>query len=78
MAILPPALVRGGGAGRLPVRVIAKTGTDQYRMWNLALHELAEFLGELATDELLTLVFGPVIVRNMAEVHAFTANGLAG
>jgi hypothetical protein len=78
MASLPPALVWAGGAVRLPVRVIAKAGADQHRMLDLGLHELTEFLGELATDELLTVVFGPVIVHNVVQAHAFTANGLAG
>jgi hypothetical protein len=78
MRILPPALVRAGGAGDLPVRVIAKAAADRCRVLDLGLHELSEFLGEFAKDELLTLVFGPVVARNTAQAHAFIANGLAG
>ena len=78
MRILPAALVRAGGAGDLPVRVIAKAAADRCRVFDLGLDELDEFLGEFAKDELLTLVFGPVIARNAAQPHAFTANALAG
>jgi len=78
MRILPPALVRAGGAGDLPVRVIAKAAADRCRVLDLGLHELSEFLGEFAKDELLTLVFGPVFARGAVQAHAFTANGLAG
>ena len=77
MRILPPTLVRAGGAGDLPVRVIAKAAADRCRVLDLGLHELAEFLAEFGEDELLTLVFGPVIARSAAQAHAF-ANGLAG
>src|SRR5207253_2268976 len=38
----------------------------------------AELLRETGDDELLTLVFGPVVLRHPAHAHAFTANGLAG
>jgi len=78
MHILPPALIRPDGIGDLPVRVIAKTGGDRYRAFDVGLHELAEFIGQFDDDEPLTLVFGPVVIRSPAQAHAFTANGLAG
>ncbi len=78
MRILPPALVQAGGAGDLPVRVIAKAAADRCRVLDVGLHEFAEFLGEFNGDELLTIVFGPVIARNAVQAHAFIANGLAG
>jgi hypothetical protein len=77
MRILPPALVRGG-AGNSPVRVIAKAAADRCSVLDVGLCELAEFLGEFGKDELLTLIFGPVLGRNAAQAHAFTFNGLAG
>jgi hypothetical protein len=76
--ILPPALVRANGIGDPPVRVIAKTGGERYHAVDVGLHELPEFLGEIGGDELLTLVFAPVVIRSAAQAHAFTANGLAG
>jgi hypothetical protein len=76
--ILPPALARANGAGDAPVRVIAKTVGERYRVIDVGLDELAELIGEFGEDELLTLVFGPVVIRSAAQAHAFTANGLAG
>jgi len=58
--------------------VIAKAAADRCRVLDLGLHELSEFLGEFGKDELLTLVFGPVVARNTAQASAFIANGLAG
>ena len=78
MHILPPALIRPDGIGDLPVRVIEKASGDRYRAFDVGLHELAEFIGQFDGDELLTLVFGPVVIRSPAQAHAFTANGLAG
>ncbi|MGC2200667.1 MAG: hypothetical protein WA633_11055, partial [Stellaceae bacterium] len=78
MRILPPALLRAGGAGDLPVRVIAKAAGDRCRVLDVGLDELAEFLTEFGEDELLTLVFGPVTARNAAQAHAFAAHAVAG
>ncbi len=76
--ILPPVLVRASRTSDLPVRVIAKTGADRYRVSDVGLHELGEFIGEFGADELLTLIFEPVAPHRPAPAHAFTANGLAG
>jgi hypothetical protein len=76
MGILPPALARAGGD--LPVRVIAKAAADRCRIVDLVLPELAEFLSEFGNDELLTLIYGPLVARGAAQAHAFATNGLAG
>ena len=78
MHILPPALARANGVGDPPVQVIAKTGDGRYRVIDVGVDELAELIAEFGEDELLTLVFGPVVIRSAAQAHAFTANGLAG
>src|SRR5215469_7871635 len=76
--VLPPALVRAGVAGDLPIRVIAKAAADRRRMLDVGLPELAEIPGELGDDELLTLVFGPFFTGRGAQPSAFAVNGLAG
>jgi hypothetical protein len=72
------ALMSLGGAGDLPVLVIAKGAALWHRTRDSCLGTLRGLTEELADDDLLTLVFGPLVVRYPAPSHAFTANGLAG
>ncbi len=66
------------GAAGLPVAVVAKTQTDQYRTSEAELSELAGLIDEFGEDDRLTLVFGPLAVSYPAASHLATANGLAG
>jgi siroheme synthase len=70
------ALMSHGCAGDLPVLVIAKGTLFRHHAWDTCLRTLPGL--EFADDDLLTLVFGPLVVRYPAPSHAFTANGLAG
>ena len=70
------ALMAFGCAGDLPVLVIAKGTLFRHHAWDTCLRSLPGL--EFADDDLLTLVFGPLVVRYPAPSHAFTANGLAG
>ena len=70
------AVMSLGCAGDLPVQVIAKGTLFRHRALDTCLRSLASL--EFADDDLLTLVFGPLVVRYPAPSHAFTANGLAG
>jgi hypothetical protein len=70
------ALMSLGCAGDLPVLVIAKGRLFRHRALDTCLRSLPTL--EFADDDLLTLVFGPFVVRYPAPSHAFTANGLAG
>jgi hypothetical protein len=72
------ALMSLGCAGDLPVLVIAKGTSFRRRTRNSCLRTLPGLAEEFADDDLLTLVFGPLVVRYPASSHAFTANGLAG
>src|SRR5438552_8308104 len=78
LPIVPPPLLRAHRTGALPVRVIAKGAGGGHHEWDASFDDLAELLRETGDDELLTLVFGPVVLRHPAHAHAFTANGLAG
>jgi hypothetical protein len=78
LPIAPPALLRAHGTGALPVRVIAKGVAGGHHEWDAGLDEIAGLLRDSGDDDLLTLVFGPVVLRHPAHAHAFTANGLAG
>jgi len=78
LPIAPPALLRAHHTGALPVQVIAKGAAGGHREWEASLDDIAALLRESDDDGLLTLVFGPVVLRHPAHAHAFTANGLAG
>ena len=77
LPILPPALLQAQREGALPVRVIAKRAGAGHHEWDANLDEIAELLQETGQAELLTLVFGPLVLRHPAHAHAFTANGRA-
>lgn len=72
------ALTPIGGAGDLPVLLVAKTALGRVRRRDGCLRDLADLIDECGGDDLLTLIFGPLAVRYPAQTHAFTANGLAG
>ena len=72
------ALLSLGCAHDLPVLVIAKGTSFRRRTRDSCLRTLPGLTEEFADDDLLTLVFGPLVVRYPASSHAFTANGLAG
>jgi hypothetical protein len=78
LPIAPPALLRAHRNGALPVRVIAKGAAGGHHEWDASLDDIAGILRESGDAELLTLVFGPLVLRHPAHAHAFTANGLAG
>jgi hypothetical protein len=72
------ALVPLVGADDLPVQVIAKGADGHGRCRDGCLLGLAKLIGEVADEDSLTLVFGPLAILLPAHSHAFTANGLAG
>jgi siroheme synthase len=72
------ALISLGCAEELPVLIIAKTAPYRQREQEASLRTLPGLAAELADEDLLTLVFGPVAFRYPAPCRAFTANGLAG
>jgi hypothetical protein len=78
LPIAPPALLRAHHSGALPIRVITKGAAVGHHEWDASLDDIAELLRDSGDDELLTLVFGPIVLRHPAHAHAFTANGLAG
>jgi hypothetical protein len=78
LPIAPPALLRAHRDGALPVRVIVKGGGGGHHEWDASLDDIAGLLRNSGDDDLLTFVFGPVVLRHPAHAHAFTANGLAG
>jgi hypothetical protein len=72
------ALVSLGCPGDLPVQVITKRTPCRYREQNTCLRTLPGLADDFVNDDLLTLVFSPLVVRYQAPCRAFTANGLAG
>jgi hypothetical protein len=72
------ALVSLGCPGELPVQVVTKRTPGRHRELDTCLRTLPCLADDFADDDLLTLVFGPLVVRYPASSHAFAANGLAG
>jgi hypothetical protein len=72
------ALVSLGCPGELPVQVVTKRTPGRHLEWDTCLRTLARLADDFADYDLLTLVFGPLVVRYPASSHAFAANGLAG
>jgi hypothetical protein len=78
LAALPPALLRAGRNGALPVRVLAKDSGGHEREFDAGRDEFPELIRGFGDNERLTLIFGPLATPRPAPAHAFTANGLAG
>jgi len=67
------------GGGDLPVRVIAKGATaNHWQTRDASVRNLSGLVDELAGEDPLTVIFGPLSLRQPARSQAFTANGLAG
>ena len=72
------ALMPLNGGGDLPLLAIAKAATDRHRRWDGCLRNCFDLIDEFGDDDPLTLVFGPLVIRNPAPAYAFAGNGLAG
>lgn len=64
------------GCGWIAVQLIAKTAAEGCRTREASLPGLPELIDELAEDDLVTLIVGPLVGGTPAA--ACTANGLAG
>jgi hypothetical protein len=71
-ALIPPER-----ASNLPVVLIAKT-PEGCRGWDTSLQTLSSLADEVADEDCLTLIFGPLGVDHAAHGYAASANGLAG
>ena len=69
------ALVSLGCPGDLPVQVVTKRTPYQHRERNACLRTLHGLADDFVDNDLLTLAFGPLVVRYPRPCHAFTANG---
>jgi hypothetical protein len=65
-------------SGSIAVQLIAKTAAEGCRTREASLPELPELVDELAEDDLVTLIIGPLVGGIAAATCACTANGLAG
>jgi hypothetical protein len=72
------ALMSLGCPGDLPVQVITKRTPCRHRERNTCLRALPGLADDFVDSDLLSLAFGPLVVRYARPSHAFTANGLAG
>jgi siroheme synthase len=72
------ALVSLGCPGDLPVQVVTKGTPCRHRERFACLRTLPDLADDLADDDLLSLAFGPLVVRYPRPCYAFAANGLAG
>jgi hypothetical protein len=71
------ALTLPGRASNVPVVLIAKT-PEGCRGWDASVQTLARLADEVADEDCLTLIFGPLGVGHPADGWAASANGLAG
>jgi hypothetical protein len=72
------ALMSLGCPGDLPVQVVTKRTPFWHRERNTCLRALPALADDFADEDLLSLAFGPLVVRYPRPCYAFAANGLAG
>jgi hypothetical protein len=74
----PGELSGVSAAGDAAVRLIAKHGAERYKELGADLAVLPAPADDRDHDHPMTVIFGPVAIRSIAQPYPFTANGLAG